>query len=218
MGRGVFDNLREKTDPAHSAVVVVDMQNDFCTGGGVLDEHGFDLSPMQSLIPRLKDFLERARKTGLKVVFIRTAKGEDDITPPAWELMGRTGRKRFACLTGSWGAEYVEGIEPLPGDLVVEKKTYSAFVGTDFEARLKERGIRTLIMTGVATNVCVESTARDAFMREFFVVFASDLAATDNPVLHQATLTNMEKHFGQVVSAEELLREWSPATAGAARK
>ena len=218
MGRGVFDSLKEKIDPAHTAVVVVDMQNDFCAGGGVLDEHGFDLSPMQSLIPRLKDFLERARKTGLKVVFIRTEKGEDEITPPAWELMGRTGRKRFACLTGSWGAEYVEGIESLPGEMVVKKKTYSAFVGTDLEARLKESGIRTLIMTGVATNVCVESTARDAFMREFFVVFASDLAATDNPVLHQATLTNMEKHFGQVVSAEELLREWSPAAAGAAWK
>ncbi|MFQ5826048.1 MAG: cysteine hydrolase family protein [Dehalococcoidia bacterium] len=218
MAEGVFASLREKIDPAHSAVVVVDMQNDFCVAGGVLDQHGFDLSPMQSMIPRLKDFLEQARKRGLRIIFIRTEKGEEDITPPTRELMRRKGRKRFACRAGTWGAEFVEGIRPGEDELVVEKKRYSAFVGTDLETRLRERGIQTLVMTGVATNVCVDSTAREAFFRDFHVVFASDLSATDDPVLHQATLTNIEKHFGQVVSAQELLREWQAVEAGAAQK
>jgi ureidoacrylate peracid hydrolase len=213
-----FASLGEKIDPAHSAVVVVDMQNDFCVAGGVLDQHGFDLRPMQAMIPRLKDFLERARKRGLRIVFIRTEKGEEDITPPTRELMGRKGRKRFACRAGTWGAEFVAGIRPRDDEMVVEKKRYSAFVDTDLEARLREMGVQTLIMTGVATNVCVESTARDAFFRDFYVVFASDLSATDDPALHQATLTNIEKHFGQVVSSQELLWEWQSVEAGAARQ
>ena len=204
----VFTNLKEKIHPAHTAIVVVDMQNDSCAAKGVLDQEGYNRGPVQDMIPRLKDFLERARKLGVRVIFLRAIKREEDITPPVKELMRRLGRANVAGMLGTWGAEFVEGIGPRQGELVVDKVKYSGFVGTDLDAKLRELGIRTLIMTGIATNVCVESTAREAFMRDYYVVFTSDLSAAPDPVLHQATLTTMETHFAQVVSAEELIQEW----------
>lgn len=197
-------NLTEKVDPAHTAVVVIDMQNDFCSQRGAVSGRR-DSSAVRAMIPRLKEFLEQAREHKMRLVFVRTERVPGEVTGPAAELLHRSGRKSTACQRDSWGVEFVPELLPREGETVITKKTYSAFVGTSLEDKLRSWGIRTLVMTGVATNVCVESTARDGFMRGFYIVFLKDLCACYDQRLHEATLTNIEEHFGQVVTAAEVL-------------
>lgn len=200
-------SLAEKVDPAHTAVVVVDMQNDFCSQRGAVSGRR-DSSAVRAMIPRLKEFLERARGHKVRLVFVRTERGPEDVAGPAAELLHRRGRKSDSCQRGSWGVEFTPELLPQKGEAVITKKTYSAFVGTPLEKKLRGWGIRTLVMTGVATNVCVESTARDGFMRDFYIIFLKDLSASYDQRLHDATLTNIEEHFGQVGSSEEMLKAW----------
>ena len=88
------------------------------------------------------------------------------------------------------------------------KHRYGAFESSDLDLVLRSQGIRTVVMTGVATNVCVETTARQAFLRDYYVVFASDCTATYDQAAHDATLRNIDAFFGQVVSAEEIQACW----------
>jgi ureidoacrylate peracid hydrolase len=93
----------------------------------------------------------------------------------------------------------------------VTKHRYSAFVGTDLEQVLRALGRRSVIMTGEATNVCVESTARDAYMRDFWVAFTSDCTASTSQAAHDATLYSMGKHFGQVLTSNDVIAAWQKA-------
>ncbi len=101
---------------------------------------------------------------------------------------------------------------------MVKKHRYSAFVDTDLDLVLRSLGVKTLIMTGVATNVCVESTARDGCFHDYYVVFLSDCTATnDGPAAQEATLENMRRHFGVVASADEVVAAWQRQPVGAGR-
>ncbi len=97
---------------------------------------------------------------------------------------------------------------PLPGEFVVRKHRYSAFVSTDLNLTLKSRDIRTLIMTGVSTNVCVESTARDGFMRDYYVVLLKDCTAASSEEDYNGTLRNIARFFGEVTDSSDVLRCW----------
>ena len=103
--------------------------------------------------------------------------------------------------------EYYE-ITPGPEDIVIRKHRYSAFIGTHFDNTLRARGIRTLILTGVATNVCVESTARDGFMLDYHIVIPSDLTAGVSEQVKQMSLYNINTFFGEVVESEHILAAW----------
>jgi len=97
--------------------------------------------------------------------------------------------------------------------VIVSKHRYGAFEGTDLDLVLRSRGIRTVIMTGVATNVCVETTARQAFLKDYYVVFASDCSATFSQAAHDATLHNIDQFFGEVVTSEQIMACWPAAAA-----
>jgi ureidoacrylate peracid hydrolase len=112
------------------------------------------------------------------------------------------------CVPGTWGADYYPGFEPLDSEYVVTKHRYSGFLGTDLEQVLHAIGTRTVILTGEATNVCVESTARDAYMRDFYIAFVSDCTASTVESAHEATLFTMNKHFGKVLTSDEILTTW----------
>src|SRR5262249_59917777 len=99
-------------------------------------------------------------------------------------------------------------IRPRPDEIVVTKHRYGAFEGTDLDLILRSLGIRSVIMTGVATNVCVETTARQAFMKDYYVVFAGDCCAGYSQVLHDSTLVNIDRFFGQVVTASQITACW----------
>ena len=100
------------------------------------------------------------------------------------------------------------GIKPLPGEVVVNKHRYSGFVNTDLDLILRSKRIRTLIMSGVTSNTCVESTARDGFMRDYYIVFLADCSATFDDELHNATLKRIDLLFGEVANAADVVGCW----------
>jgi ureidoacrylate peracid hydrolase len=108
------------------------------------------------------------------------------------------------CEEGTWGAEWYE-ILPEPGDAIVTKHRFSAFIGTDFDLILRAKGIESLILTGTRTNVCVESTARDAFMMDYYVVVLSDCTASGSEEAHQRGLLGS---FGDKATSAEVIAEW----------
>jgi ureidoacrylate peracid hydrolase len=197
--------LAQLVDMRSSAIIVIDMQNDFCDPKGACAKYGLDVSLTQDMIPRMQRFFARARDLGAQLIFVQCIH-ESSTDSETW-LFRHGGVPRPLCRKGTWGADFC-GVAPQGTEPVVIKHRYSAFIGTRLESVLKTLGIRTLIMTGVGTNVCVESTARDGFMLDYNVVFLSDCTATGTLEAHEATLSNMRNHFGTVATSDEVLAAW----------
>jgi ureidoacrylate peracid hydrolase len=200
--------LDRKIDPKTTALAVVDVQNDFCDREGALANTGGDVSAAIEMVPRLMLLVDAARGAGADVIWIRTHHDENTTSPVQWEQRQRTRPgSPLPCQPNTWGAGFYR-VEPEAGEAVVTKHRYSAFLNTDLDLILRARGIKTLILTGVATNVCVESTARDAFMRDYYVVFVDDCSAAYDPAAHAATLRNIASQFGEVVRADDVYQAW----------
>ncbi|HYY89829.1 MAG TPA: isochorismatase family cysteine hydrolase [Chloroflexota bacterium] len=198
--------IDELVEPKQAALLVVDMQNDFCDAQGSLALSGSDPSMIQAMAPRLLRLLDAARKAGLPIIHIRTHHSQWTDSQ-AW--LGRLRGRRPVCVPGTWGADYYPGFEPVDSEYVVTKHRYSGFLSTDLEQVLRAIGARSVILTGEATNVCVESTARDAYMRDFYIAFVSDCTASTVESAHEATLFTMNKHFGKVLTSDEIIEVWA---------
>ncbi len=166
------------------------------------------MSMVHAMVPRLVDFIATARENGVAIVFVRTSHNAWT-NGAAWlERMKDVSVNEIPiCQEGSWDGEYYL-VQPEPGDKIVVKHRYSGFYGTDLDVVLKARGIRTLLVTGVATNVCVESTARDGFQRDYYIVFMDDGSSTYDLADHQATLRNINNQFGVVATFAEVVEAW----------
>ncbi len=208
--------LADKVRPEHCAVLLVDVQNDFCAEGGAIHREGRDVSLAQAMVPRLSRFLEAARAANTTRIWIRNVYN----TGPNWYLsevwLEQAKRRRKGayvqypvCESGAWNGDFYL-IRPRDDEAIVTKHRYGAFEGTDLDLVLRSRGIRTVIMTGVATNVCVETTARQAFMRDYYVVFTSDCTAAFSEREHESTLHNIEQFFGEVTTSEAIMACWEP--------
>jgi len=209
-------SLAERIDPKTTAVIVVDVQNDFCHSDSPLARAGNDMSAAQEMVPRLLQLIDAARGVGTTIIWVKVLHFEYTTSPVGTEHRQRTRPSaQLICQEGTFGAEFYR-VEPEPGEPIVVKHRYSAFVDTDLQLILRSRGITSLILTGVATNVCVESTARDAYMRDYYVTFVEDCSATYDQAKHDATLRNMADHFGVVVTADQVVEAWQrmPAMAG----
>jgi ureidoacrylate peracid hydrolase len=197
--------------PEHTAVIVVDMQNAYASKGGYVDLAGFDISGAAGTIGKIATVLDTARAAGVQVVFLqngwdpayREAGGPGS---PNWHKSNalKTMRQRAELAgtllaRGGWDYALVDTLTPQPGDIALQKTRYSAFFNSQLDSTLRARGIRTLIFVGIATNVCVESTLRDAFHLEYFGVMLAD--ATHHlgpPEMQAASVYNVEKFFGWV--------------------
>ncbi len=213
-------------DPAHTAVVVVDMQNAFACKGGYLDLLGLDISGAPAVIRQINRVLNASRPAGMTVVFFQMGWHRDmsdagGPNSPNWHksnamrLMRRRPELAGTLLVqGTWDYALVDDLKPQPQDIVLHKPRYSGFAGTNFDMLLRERGIRSLVFTGIATNVCVESTLRDAYFHEYFPLLVADSATQGGPpALHDATLFNVEHFFGWVTSTEEYVSALQGAAA-----
>ncbi len=196
--------LGAKVRPEQSALVIIDMQKDYCCEGGAFHRRGFDVVPAQRLAVRLNRFLDDARRVLRHVVHLKMTKVQELSSAPSADLYRRLGIERM------YDPSYADFFEVLPreGDVVIPKYRYSGFVSTYLDQYLRINGIETLIITGVATNVCVETTARDAFMRDYFAVVPSDLTEGTSPDAKKWSLSNIDMFFGEVVESESLLRCW----------
>jgi ureidoacrylate peracid hydrolase len=198
-------------DPKATALLVVDMQNAYASPGGYLDIAGFDIGGAAGVIEKIAVLVETARAAGVTVVFFKNGWDPDYVeaggpgSPNWWksnalktmrdkpELQGKLLAK------GTWDYALVDRLKPQPGDIVIEKPRYSAFYNTALDSMLRARGVRTLAFCGIATNVCVESTLRDGYHREFFGVLLEDATHQAGPAfLQEATVFNVEKFFGWV--------------------
>ena len=182
-----------KLDPARCAVLVIDMQNHF-TGEG----EGF-ASGVTGTINRLAG---AARKKSIPVIF--TQHGHEDPEKDGGMLRTWWGD---IIVCGTPGHAFDPSLDVREGDLIVSKKRYSAFAGTPLEALLREKGVRQVIVTGTMTNLCCETTARDAFVRDFEVFFVSDATATVDGEMQKGSLLNLSFGFAHVVTADELIRD-----------
>lgn len=175
------------------AVLIVDMLNDFCKDGGsmVLEEGLETVGPIQRLIAA-------ARAKGLPIIYINDCHraGKYD----------REFEKRAPhCIEGTWGAEVIEELAPLESDYCIPKRRFSGFYQTDLDLVLRELGVKTVIATGVVTNICVRSTCHDAFFLGYNVVVPEDCVRATGPREQASTLWDIETHFGTVTTADEVI-------------
>lgn len=206
-------------DLARTALVIVDMQNAFASKGGMFDLTGQDISGAAGAIERIKKIAQTARSTGIKVVYLAHEYAPDMSDSggpgsPNWHkefglvAMNRDPRHKGKFLIrGSWDAAVVDELKPQPGDVVVGKSRHSGFRGTNLDVVLKTFGIKYLVYTGIATNVCVESTLRDGYFLDYWPILVTD--GTNNagpPITQQATLWNVEALFGWLTTSDDLIR------------
>ncbi|HJU52557.1 MAG TPA: isochorismatase family cysteine hydrolase [Acidimicrobiia bacterium] len=178
-------------NPEKSAVLVIDMLNDFLEPEGAMP-----LLEGRRLYEPIRQLLEAARQSGAKVIWIC-----DEHLPTDREFEKRS----VHCLKGSWGAEIVAELEPKNSELRIPKTRYSGFFETDLDQRLRQDGIDHLILTGVVTNICVRSTAHDAFFRDYLVTIPVDCVAATSEREQESTLYDLDTHYATVTGLEEVL-------------
>jgi ureidoacrylate peracid hydrolase len=215
--------LGTKPDPldvdfSKSAIVVVDMQNAFASKGGMLDIAGIDISEAPRVVNVIRSVLDAARSKSVPVVYLRMAYKPDlsdggGPDSPNWHkelamtlMCSRPALKGKVLTEGTWDGEIVEQLAPQAGDLVITKTRYSGFAGTSLDSQLRMHGIQYLFFAGIATNVCVESTLRDAYFHDYWPILLSDAAMPAGPAsAHEATLFNVESFFGWTTTSQELV-------------
>ena len=211
-GKQVFTELAELVDPAHSALVIVDMQRDFCQPGGAFDRLGVDISMYPPLIPRVAALLDGARRAGVLVIFIQMTvlPGRLSDSPAQMRfnlrlhLQTNGGEPLRYAADGSQGQEILPELAPREGELVVKKYRSSAFWATNLNMLLRANGIESLVVSGCTTEGCVESTARDALFNDYYVVIVEDCVASDDPAQHDASMLLMRHRFDIATSADVL--------------
>lgn len=210
----ILQEFAERIAPRHTALIIIDMQKDFCTPGFGAHQAGRDLTMARSVIPNLQRLLAGARAAGATVVHAGFATLPDhgsDSGPWLAQRRRSTFSSETLCITGTEGAEFIEELAPRAGELVVPKRRYSAFTGTDLDLLLRARRIRTIIVTGVSTNVCVETTFRSGFELDYYVCVPPDGCASWDRGLHEAALANVNHRFGLTPAIDEILAAWGVA-------
>jgi nicotinamidase-related amidase len=194
-----------RLDPRTAAVLVVDMQNAFIDPKGSLARLGVPVARNVRPIPHIQAVLAAARAAEVPIVHLRFVLRED------LSDLGEVGR-RFPplrelrhCAEGSWDAAFYPGMEPRPGEYAVVKNRFSGFFGTDLDELLRILRVDTLVVTGVATNVCVESTVRDAFERDYRIVVPREATGSYTEEMEAGSLAAMAFMFAEVRSVAEVV-------------
>lgn len=206
--------------PSRSAVIVIDPQHDFCSEKGALAQRfGFDMGDIQRTVPQLNEFIATARRHGLLVVWVREVFADSKMRASHKSLWG-SGDDIWLIREDSKGIEWYEGmVSPLPEEPIVTKWQYDAFEDTDLQLLLESRRISTVLMTGFTTNVCVETTARHAYIKGYQVLLVADCANATTREEHDAAVFNIGTYFGCLTTADDLAKTWdglaaAPAVAG----
>lgn len=174
-----------------AAVLVVDMQNDFVKPGGKLR-----VASAEETIPRISSLVSKARASGAKIIYTQDWHGEDD---PEFRIWGEHAK------AGTWGAEIVEELRPMPGDIVVKKVRYDGFYGTSLDHLLRLYGIGELVITGTVANICVLHTAGSAALRWINVILPVDCISALTEFDRYATLRQVTFLYrGRLTSSERV--------------
>lgn len=214
-------------DTARTAVIVVDMENDFGSTGGMFDRAGIDISMIKKVITPTSNVLTAARNAGIKIIYLKMAYLEDLSDLGSEESPNRVrhlqflhvgdtitapnGSKSRILVRDSWGTDIVPELKPQPGDIVMYKTRFSGFFKTELDSLLKQLGKKYLIITGCTTSICVESTVRDAMFRDYSSIVLEDCTA--EPIgyglprsNHDASILSIQTLFGWVSTSEEFIK------------
>jgi ureidoacrylate peracid hydrolase len=202
-------------DTAKTAVIVVDMQNDFGSKGGMFDRAGIDISGIQKAVGPTAKVLAAARKAVVKVIYLKMGYKPDlsDLGAPnsvnrvrhlrlgvGQKVTAPDGKESRILIRDTWNTDIVPELKPQAGDDVIYKTRFSGFFETDLDERLKKLGVTHLIITGCTTSICVDSTVRDAMFRDYLCVLLADCMS--EPIGHGLPRSN---HDASLLSAEVLL-------------
>ena len=205
--------MTDKLDLSRTALMIIDMQNDFLHPDGFVMKHksllGFKAELMASSIPNVCRLLDEARAKSLKAIHIFGA-WEPDFSDAAIPIsLPLEIEEKNLLIKGSWGAEIIKELTPEKGEHIVCKKGYGAFFQTHLDRLFRNLNIEMLIICGIMTNVCVETTAREAIALGYKIIFTSDATATVDEEMHRATLKTIGMFFGEVKSTEEVIESLS---------
>lgn len=207
-----------------TALIVVDMQNDFGSKDGMFDRAGIDIKGIQAVVPAVRSAVASARAAELPIIYLKMAFRPDlsDAGPPTGPNLikhaplhvGETittpdGRRSRVLIRDTWNTDIIPELKPGPKDAVVYKSRFSGFHNPELHDLLQRRGIQNLIFTGCTTSVCVESTVRDAMFHDYRCVVLEDctaepIGATESRTNHQASLLVIQTLFGWVSDSQKL--------------
>jgi len=178
------------------AILIVDMLNDFCKEGGAMV-----LKEGAEIYGNIADLIAEGRRHDIPIIYIndchRAGKYDKEFDKRAQH-----------CIEGTWGAEVVDELKPLEQDYCIKKRRFSGFYQTDLDLVLRELGIKTVIVTGVVTNICVRSTCHDAFFLGYQVVVPTDCVRATGPREQESTLWDIETHFGAVTTSKDVIAKF----------
>ncbi|NGZ11275.1 MAG: cysteine hydrolase [Nitrospira sp. LK70] len=214
-------SLLDSLTPARTALLVIDMQRDFLLPEGYAAQAGLDITPLAATIRPIETLLAVARKAGLLIVHTREGHLPDLSDCPPYKLersrragaeIGSKGPLGRLLVRGEVGHDFVDPLRPLKSEIVIDKPGYSAFAHTGLQQMLAKRGIETLILTGVTTEVCVSSTLRAAIDLGYRCITVSDACASGNPDLQKASLAMIPVEggiFGELATTPEVVERFT---------
>ena len=202
-------SLKDWIAPARTALLLVDMQVDFASPDGALGRDGADMTEPQAAIRNAAMLADAARAAKVPCLFARliTAPGDETDMLREWKVRRGHDKDPVLCREGTDGAEFV-GPRPLANEAVFTKRRYDAFAGTNLDAHLRGLKRDTLVIAGLTTECCVDSTARDAFERDYHVFIALDAVAAYEKDLHQAALKALELNCAILAPSADIAIAW----------
>lgn len=212
--RSYYADLNEMVAPQHTALLVIDMQNDYYHENGYYGRKGFDLSMIRDTVPPLQRLLKAGREAGVMVIFTKHAILPGFVSDsPVWlGIHAASGlrsldQEDFYTIQGTWGQQIIDELKPAPRDIVIEKFRGSAFVGTELDLLLRSHRIETVVVTGQVTQGCVENTVRMARDLDYYAVLVRDCVASTRRENHEATMTNLRGRV-PMPCADDLIKIW----------
>ncbi|MFJ4286872.1 cysteine hydrolase family protein [Paenarthrobacter nicotinovorans] len=197
-------------DPSRTAIVAIDIQNSYVHTKGTIARGGADISMMAAVIPPIRDLVTAGRERGYSDIWTRHVHYPNDVTRTRHKILPHSLRWDAGptVLKGTWDSEFADGVADLTQDPaeIVLKHRFSSFLDTRLDTLLRMNDVDTLILTGVTTTHCVETTARDAYMRDYDVIVVSDAVGALTQEAHDASLWMLDTNFGKVLSSAEVLR------------
>lgn len=207
--------LAQMIAPARTALVVIDFQGDFAAPNGAMAQYGVDMSHVEETIDRTQQLIAAGRKAGVRIVFARVVTRPETDAENLKAFYRRRGFPEEAaaiCRAGTAGADYYR-VEPVPGDIEIEKPLFSSFVGTDLEEQLRAARVDTLVITGMTTECCVDCTTRDAFHRGYNCFLVEDACTAYEESLHRGAVEALSKNCALLVQTDEVEQAWTDAAA-----
>jgi nicotinamidase-related amidase len=193
-GIEVLETLEARVAPDHTALLVVDMQNDYCAPEGASGRNGRDLTAVRATIPVISELIASAQSAGIPIVYTKYTLGPNGAGLSGPEILrrGRNFAGMQSTVKGTWGHDLIDDMPyDADRDIVIEKRRLSAFIGTDLDLILRGRGIKTVVIAGVVTQGCVECTVRDAAAFDYYVAVPTDCVASTEAKAHETSLACM---------------------------